>query len=48
VSADLEDLLARRHWILGVAPDDAQFITSDDPVSDALARVSAVHVVTRI
>lgn len=32
LSADLEDVLIGRHWILGVAPNDAQFITSDDPV----------------
>lgn len=32
LSADLERVLSDRHWILGVAPDDAQFITSDDPV----------------
>lgn len=32
VSADLEDMLAGRNWMLGVAPDNAQLITSDDPV----------------
>jgi hypothetical protein len=32
LAGDLEDVLARRSWILGVAPADASFITSDDPV----------------
>lgn len=32
LSAGLEDELIGRHWILGVAPNDARFITSDDPV----------------
>jgi Protein of unknown function (DUF4238) len=31
-AADLEAVLARRYWILGVAADNAAFVTSDDPV----------------
>jgi Protein of unknown function (DUF4238) len=32
LAADIEDVLAQRCWILGVAPDGTSFITSDDPV----------------
>jgi hypothetical protein len=32
LAAGIEDVLARRCWILGVAPDGTSFITSDDPV----------------
>lgn len=32
LAADIENVLARRSWILGVAPDDTSFIASDDPV----------------
>jgi hypothetical protein len=31
-AACIEDLLCLRHWALGVAPADRQFVTSDDPV----------------
>lgn len=40
LAAEVEDLLVHRHWILGVAPDDAQFITSDEPVQLQPARGS--------
>jgi Protein of unknown function (DUF4238) len=32
LAAEIEDLLTQRCWILGVAPDGAPFIASDDPV----------------
>lgn len=32
LAAEIEDLLTQRCWILGVAPDGASFIASDDPV----------------
>lgn len=31
-AGDIEDFLAMRSWILGVAPADTMFITTDDPV----------------
>lgn len=32
LSPEILSVLVRRHWILGVAQDDATFITTDDPV----------------
>ncbi len=32
LAPDLEDELAKRCWLLGMAPDDASLITSDDPI----------------
>jgi hypothetical protein len=32
LAPDLEDELMRRCWLLGMAPDDAPLVTSDDPI----------------
>lgn len=32
LAPDLEDELVKRCWLLGMAPDDAPLITSDDPI----------------
>lgn len=32
VAPELEDVLAQRCWLLGMAPDDAAVVTSDDPI----------------